>query len=339
MLSNRFVHRDLAARNVLVGDNYDAKICDFGLGRETAEDSDYYTSNDANMLVPIRWTDPNVLGTGKFSEYTDVWAFGVTAIEIFTRGATPYRGWLNTFIIEQTKAGYRMPCPEGCPPEVYKSVIYPCWLSADENASPRRPNFSILCAELARVGAKIDPRARTQSSLPKSGVKMQKKNRAYAPASSATEKTPNNYYEYSSHAVEPQEPPGVYEIPVPGKPEVQGQMYEYMEADVSRKGTAASTASFKNTTSPKEQKSDTSKQEYVPRSHVTPPAALYSPMSRRGTLETITLNPTQTDVTISSKQVEEDMESRGGTLEKEDSFGFNKALRTPSDGYLETVGE
>ena len=63
-----FVHRDLAARNVLVSDMYDAKICDFGLGRETSEDSDYYRSNDANMLVPIRWTDPDVLGTGKFSE-------------------------------------------------------------------------------------------------------------------------------------------------------------------------------------------------------------------------------------------------------------------------------
>lgn len=67
-----YVHRDLAARNVLLSETYDPKICDFGLGRETAEDSDYYKSNDGNMLIPIRWTDPSVLGTSKFSEYTDV---------------------------------------------------------------------------------------------------------------------------------------------------------------------------------------------------------------------------------------------------------------------------
>mmetsp|Transcript_19291 Transcript_19291/g.50141 ORF Transcript_19291/g.50141 Transcript_19291/m.50141 type:complete len:1172 (+) Transcript_19291:278-3793(+) len=186
LIDRGFVHRDLAARNVLLGQDYIAKIADFGLGRETAEDSDYYTSNDANMLVPIRWTDPDVLGTGKFSEYTDVWAYGITAMEVFTRGATPYRGWLNTFVIEQTKAGYRMPCPDGCPEEVYKSVIFPCWLPTDEKASPRRPNFSIICAELKRVGAKIDPRNRKASTVSADTVAAaenlsRKRNRAYVP--------------------------------------------------------------------------------------------------------------------------------------------------------------
>jgi hypothetical protein len=87
---------------------------------------------------------------------SQVWAFGITAMEVFTRGATPYRGWLNTFLIEQTTAGYRMPCPEGCPPEVYTAAIFPCWLPSDETASPRRPNFTVLCAELARRSGQQD---------------------------------------------------------------------------------------------------------------------------------------------------------------------------------------
>lgn len=183
------------------GRRYDPKICDFGLGRETAEDSDYYRSNDGDMLVPIRWTDPAVLESGKFSVYTDVWAFGVTAIEIFSRGETPYRGWLNTYVVEQTRAGYRMPCPPGCPQVVYRNAILPCWLPVDEAASPRRPDFAIVCAELRRLERKLDEYKTTAVSAEtvseQSGWKT---NRAYTPHSTDFPATgailSKNGYEY-----------------------------------------------------------------------------------------------------------------------------------------------
>lgn len=38
----RFVHRDLAARNVLVVDEDNVKISDFGMSRAIAGHSDYY---------------------------------------------------------------------------------------------------------------------------------------------------------------------------------------------------------------------------------------------------------------------------------------------------------
>jgi len=258
-----------------------------------------------------------------------VWAYGVTAIEIFTRGATPYRGWLNTYIIEQTKAGYRMPCPEGCPPEVYKSVIYPCWLSSDENASPRRPNFSILCAELARVGAKIDPRLRTQSSVsakPNQDVKKQKKNRAYAPANEPTDTmSSNDYYEYAEHAVSKGEE-NEYLTPVSGKAQSQ---YEYMEADINSKNLSSSAT---------EKSTEGQNVIYTPRTQVNTSTVLYSPMERRGTVDNITMNRTHEGFSVSSKSVDEDVTSRENTLEKETAFGFE--VKSPTDdGYLETVGE
>jgi serine/threonine protein kinase len=37
----KFIHRDLAARNVLVDGNLEAKVCDFGLGRNCMGD-EYY---------------------------------------------------------------------------------------------------------------------------------------------------------------------------------------------------------------------------------------------------------------------------------------------------------
>lgn len=41
--SMRFVHRDLAARNVLVVDDENVKISDFGMSRAIGVGSDYYT--------------------------------------------------------------------------------------------------------------------------------------------------------------------------------------------------------------------------------------------------------------------------------------------------------
>eukprot|EP00038_Savillea_parva_P002316 m.113215 g.113215 ORF g.113215 m.113215 type:complete len:1574 (-) comp10796_c0_seq1:73-4794(-) len=143
-LSSRgFVHRDLASRNVLLNAELVAKVCDFGLGREL-EDADYYRSTAESIVLPLRWTDPAVFETNRFSEYTDVWSFGVLAIEVFTNGETPYRGWTNMFIVEQLKEGYRLPQPPLCPTPVYNTIIRPCWDEINEN----RPSFDDLCGLL-----------------------------------------------------------------------------------------------------------------------------------------------------------------------------------------------
>lgn len=52
--SKKVVHRDLAARNVLVAENGDAKVCDFGLAREEI-------FNQEGGKVPIKWTAPEAL--------------------------------------------------------------------------------------------------------------------------------------------------------------------------------------------------------------------------------------------------------------------------------------
>jgi serine/threonine protein kinase len=48
----KFVHRDLAARNVLLGDNLEAKVADFGLAKDSR-----LGQVDLGKL-PIKWTAP-----------------------------------------------------------------------------------------------------------------------------------------------------------------------------------------------------------------------------------------------------------------------------------------
>lgn len=110
------IHRDLAARNVLVGEDYICKVADFGLARvikvrqeetpsvylksqtEAADliflrflhQEPFYITEDKK--IPYKWSAPEAISHGQFSNKTDVWSFGVLLYEIITCGSTPYPG-------------------------------------------------------------------------------------------------------------------------------------------------------------------------------------------------------------------------------------------------------
>lgn len=87
-----FVHRDLAARNILVGDNNNVKVADFGLSRLI--DEDIYCAHEGARF-PIKWTAPEACLKGQFSIKSDVWSFGILLTELVTYGRIPYPGMAN----------------------------------------------------------------------------------------------------------------------------------------------------------------------------------------------------------------------------------------------------
>ena len=66
------------------------KVGDFGLSKTSTL---YYAEN--HDKIPYRWSAPEVIEKGKFSEKSDVWAFGVTLWEIYTVGGDPKPSTLN----------------------------------------------------------------------------------------------------------------------------------------------------------------------------------------------------------------------------------------------------
>lgn len=46
-------------------------------------------------MIPVRWTSIEALESRKFSTASDVWSYGVVAIETFTAGEIPYGDWNN----------------------------------------------------------------------------------------------------------------------------------------------------------------------------------------------------------------------------------------------------
>jgi serine/threonine-protein kinase len=82
------VHRDVKPENVLISDDGEVKIADFGLVRAIAEAKITSTSV---ILGTAAYLSPEQVGTGDAGPRSDVYGVGVLAYELLT-GDTPFKG-------------------------------------------------------------------------------------------------------------------------------------------------------------------------------------------------------------------------------------------------------
>ena len=144
LASHNFVHRDLATRNCLVGPNYLVKIADFGMSK-SLYNSHYYRIH-GHAVLPVRWMAFECF-YGKFSQKSDVWAFGVTMWEIFTLAKEqPYSDMSDKQFIEDAlkeKNSTLLSKPKTCPLEVYK-IMLECWAHNPEQRATFEQLFQLL---------------------------------------------------------------------------------------------------------------------------------------------------------------------------------------------------
>ncbi|XP_065355005.1 probable serine/threonine-protein kinase DDB_G0282963 isoform X2 [Calliphora vicina] len=137
--AKKVVHRDLAARNVLISEDCVAKVSDFGLAREECYNLDV-------GKLPIKWTAPEALKNGRFSNKSDMWSFGILLWEIYSFGRVPYPRIPLADVVKHVEVGYKMEAPEGCPPEIYE-MMRQAW---DLNPA-KRPTFAELKVKLLHL--------------------------------------------------------------------------------------------------------------------------------------------------------------------------------------------
>jgi serine/threonine-protein kinase len=82
------VHRDIKPENVLISDDGDVKIADFGLVRAVAEAKITSTSV---ILGTVDYLSPEQVSTGDAGPRSDVYSVGILAYELLT-GVTPFTG-------------------------------------------------------------------------------------------------------------------------------------------------------------------------------------------------------------------------------------------------------
>ncbi|XP_038127688.1 tyrosine-protein kinase SRK2-like [Cyprinodon tularosa] len=136
---HNYIHRDLAARNVLVGENNDCKVANFGLARVLMRENENIYNAREGSKYPIKWTAPEAINYNKFTIKSDVWSFGILLYEIMTFGELPYPGLTNTETVESLAKGNRMSCPPKCPKPLH-NIMMDCWKEKEQE----RPTFQTL---------------------------------------------------------------------------------------------------------------------------------------------------------------------------------------------------
>lgn len=142
-----YVHRDLAARNILVNNNLECKVSDFGLSR-VLEDDPEGTYTTSGGKIPIRWTAPEAIAYRKFTSASDVWSFGIVMWEVMAFGERPYWDMSNHEVMKAINEAFRLPAPMDCPSAVYQLMLQ-CWLQ-DRSKRPRFGDIVSLLDKLLR---------------------------------------------------------------------------------------------------------------------------------------------------------------------------------------------
>ncbi|XP_071801725.1 uncharacterized protein [Asterias amurensis] len=142
--SKMCIHRDLAARNVLISDDMECKVSDFGLSRDITHERIYIRKS--KRPLPMRWMALESLVSDVYTSESDVWSFGVLLWELVTLGHRPYPLMSVKTMVSKLQNGYRMPSPPSCNEQMY-SMMLSCWL---QNPA-ERPSFQSLYEQLDEI--------------------------------------------------------------------------------------------------------------------------------------------------------------------------------------------
>lgn len=144
------VHRNLAARNILLKNDYQVQISDYGVADLLYPDDKKYVYTDTK--TPIKWMALESILFRRYSHQSDVWSYGVTVWEMLSFGAEPYASVQPQEVPGLLEKGERLSQPQICTIDVYM-VMVKCWM-IDENI---RPTFKELVSDFTRM-ARDPPR-------------------------------------------------------------------------------------------------------------------------------------------------------------------------------------
>lgn len=77
----RVIHRDIKSSNILLDKNFEARVADFGLAKLAADVNTHITTR---VMGTFGYMAPEYASSGKLTEKSDVFSFGVVLLELIT---------------------------------------------------------------------------------------------------------------------------------------------------------------------------------------------------------------------------------------------------------------
>ncbi|KAG9002933.1 hypothetical protein FRB94_003460 [Tulasnella sp. JGI-2019a] len=136
------VHGDLKALNVLLTGQLEPLICDFGLTK--MKEIHNATSTVLKGAGSWRWMSPELMNGGEKTMASDIYALGMTIVEVLT-GAAPLPGLFDVPLIRAILDGQRPPCE---PSFLFGQDIAPLWSIASScwvSDPSKRPTARAIC--------------------------------------------------------------------------------------------------------------------------------------------------------------------------------------------------
>jgi len=143
------LHRDLKSLNLLVSENWEVKVADFGLSRFNTISNH---SSLGRICGTMSYCAPEVYKGERFGVKSDIYSLGIILWELVVRCLSkqykspyseyPFISFDFQIIIQTSQNGLRPTVPPECPP-VIASLIQRCW-HADPDSRPS-------CAEILKT--------------------------------------------------------------------------------------------------------------------------------------------------------------------------------------------
>jgi len=138
------LHLDLKSHNLLLDDNWNVKVCDFGISEFRNSSQDKRKTISTTLQGTVGWMSPELIQRQNPTEKSDVFSFGIVMWEIASH-KMPFNNYTDEIGIEAAIVrGERLEIPDDVTNE-YSNLMQKCWA----NEPSERPTFDSIIQDLS----------------------------------------------------------------------------------------------------------------------------------------------------------------------------------------------